>query len=196
MIRDQLKVQELMDVRLDQRDEELHQFWSQSQADGAQLAALSLQVQELISSVEARVEVVEKDLEEINGWFVSRIRILTSKITQVCQDIRDIKLRRLLITRSDNKPNDITNRILTNQNDCKNTSGSSRSRPDPPGTHEDRAEGGSDYVYRTPNLLEHDIPNNQEDHGRCPPQPVVLNRNLKNVRDVPRFDLRLFSRLV
>ena len=26
--------------------------------------------------------------------------------------------------------------------------------------------------------------------------PVVLNRNLKNVRDVPRFDLRLFSRLV
>ena len=25
---------------------------------------------------------------------------------------------------------------------------------------------------------------------------VVLNRNLKNVRDVPRFDLRLFSRLV
>ena len=25
---------------------------------------------------------------------------------------------------------------------------------------------------------------------------VVLNRNLKNVRDVPRFDLQLFSRLV
>ena len=29
---------------------------------------------------------------------LSRIRILTSKITQVCQDIRDIKLRQLLIT--------------------------------------------------------------------------------------------------
>ena len=68
-MRDQLKIQEHMDVCLDQRDEELCQLWSQSQADGAQLAALSLQVQELISSVEARAEVVGKDLEEINGWF-------------------------------------------------------------------------------------------------------------------------------
>ena len=68
-MRDQLKVQELMDVCLDQRDEELRQLCSQSQADGAQLAALSLQVQELISSVEARAEVVGKDLEEINGRF-------------------------------------------------------------------------------------------------------------------------------
>ena len=68
-MRNQLKVQELMDVCLDQRDEELCQLWSQSQADGAQLAALSLQVQELISSVEARAEVVGRDLEEINGQF-------------------------------------------------------------------------------------------------------------------------------
>ena len=68
-MRDQLKVQELMDVHLDQRDKELCQLCSQSQADGAQLAALSLQVQELISSVEARSEVVGKDLEEINGRF-------------------------------------------------------------------------------------------------------------------------------
>ena len=68
-MRDQLKVQELMDLRLDQRDEELHQLCSQSQADGAQLAALSLQVQELISSVESRAEVVGKDLEEINRRF-------------------------------------------------------------------------------------------------------------------------------
>ena len=68
-MRDQLKVQELMDVCLDQRDEELHQLCSQSQADGAQLAALSLQVQELISSMETRAEVVGKDLEEINGRF-------------------------------------------------------------------------------------------------------------------------------
>ena len=58
-----------MDVRLDQRDEELHQLCSQSQADGAQLATLSPQMQELISSVESRAEVVGKNLEEINGWF-------------------------------------------------------------------------------------------------------------------------------
>ena len=68
-MRDMLKVQELMDLRLDQRDEELCQLRSQSQADGAQLAALSMQVQELISLVESRAEVVGKDLEEINGWF-------------------------------------------------------------------------------------------------------------------------------
>ena len=102
---------------------------------------------------------------------MSRIQILTSKITQVCQDIRDIKLRRLLITRSDEEPIVITDRILTNQNDHKNTWGSDRSRPDPPGTHEDRAEDGIDYVYKTPNPLGHDIPNNLEDHGKCPPQP-------------------------
>ena len=103
---------------------------------------------------------------------LSRIRILTSKITQVCQDIRDIKLRRLLVTRSDEEPNGITNRILTNQNDRKNTSGSSRSRPDPPDTREGRAEDGNVYAYKTPNPLEHDTQNNQEDHGRYPPQPL------------------------
>ena len=58
-----------MDLRLEQRDEELQQLRSQSQVDGAQLAALSLQMQELISSVESRAEVVGKDLEEINGRF-------------------------------------------------------------------------------------------------------------------------------
>ena len=68
-MRDWLKVQELMDVRLDQRNKELHQLRSQSQGDGAQLAALSLQVQELISLVEARAKVVGRDLEEINGRF-------------------------------------------------------------------------------------------------------------------------------
>ena len=47
----------------------LCQLQSQSQADEAQLAALSLQVQELISLVEARAEVVGRDLEEINGRF-------------------------------------------------------------------------------------------------------------------------------
>src|ERR1700743_1340064 len=64
-----LEVQEGLDVRLEQRDEELRQLRSQSQADGAQLAALSLQLQELISSMESRAEVVGRDLEEINGRF-------------------------------------------------------------------------------------------------------------------------------
>src|ERR1700743_623289 len=68
-MRELLKIQEGMDLRLDQRDKELCQLCSQSQADGAQLGVLSLQTQELISSMESRGEVVGKDLEEINGWF-------------------------------------------------------------------------------------------------------------------------------
>ena len=68
-MRDQLDIQQGIDLRLEQRDEELRQLRSQSQADGAQLAALSLQLQELISSVESRAEVVGRDLEEINGRF-------------------------------------------------------------------------------------------------------------------------------
>ena len=68
-MRDQLVVQEEMDHRLNSRDKELHQLRSQSQEDGAQLAALLLQVQELISSVKERAEVVERDLEEVNGCF-------------------------------------------------------------------------------------------------------------------------------
>ena len=68
-MRDMLKIQEHMDLRLNQRDEELCQLRSQSQTDGAQLAALSLQMQELISLVESRAKVVGKDLEEINGQF-------------------------------------------------------------------------------------------------------------------------------
>ena len=66
-MRDMLQTQEHMDTRLEQRDEELCQLQSQSQVDGAQLAALSLQMQELISLLESRAEVVGKDLEEING---------------------------------------------------------------------------------------------------------------------------------
>ena len=68
-MRDMLKVQEHMDICLDQRDVELHQLWSQSQTDGAQLTALSTQVQELISLMESRAKVVGRDLEEINGHF-------------------------------------------------------------------------------------------------------------------------------
>ena len=64
-----LRTQEGMDLRLEQRDEELRQLHSQSQVDGAQLAVLSLQMQQLISSVESRAKVVGKDLEEINGQF-------------------------------------------------------------------------------------------------------------------------------
>ena len=63
------EIQEGVDLCLEQRDKELHQLQSQSQANGAQLAVLSLQLQELISSVELRAEVVGKDLEEINGRF-------------------------------------------------------------------------------------------------------------------------------
>ena len=68
-MRNLLQIQEDMDVCLEQRDEELRQLWSQSQVDGAQLAALSLQIQELISLVESRAEVMGKDLEEINEQF-------------------------------------------------------------------------------------------------------------------------------
>ena len=68
-MRDQLKVQELMDTHLDFRDKELHQLWAQSQEDGAKLAALSLQLQEVISSVDEQSRVVERDLEEINCHF-------------------------------------------------------------------------------------------------------------------------------
>ena len=68
-MRDQLKVQELMDTHLDQRDEELCQLHAQSQEDGAKLAALSLQLQEVISGVEEWSRVVERDLEEVNDRF-------------------------------------------------------------------------------------------------------------------------------
>ena len=64
-----MKVQEAMDVHLDQRDKELLQLCSQSQEDGAQLATLLLQVQGLISSVKERAKVVERDLEEVNSRF-------------------------------------------------------------------------------------------------------------------------------
>ena len=68
-MRELFKIQEEMDLCLDQRDEELCQLCSQSQSDGAQLAVLSLQMQQLISLVESRAEVVGKDLEEINEQF-------------------------------------------------------------------------------------------------------------------------------
>ena len=69
-MRELLKIQEGMDLRLDQRDEELCQLWSQSQTDGAQLAALSLQMQELISSVESRAEVVGRIWRRSTGGLI------------------------------------------------------------------------------------------------------------------------------
>ena len=68
-MRVQLEIQEGIGLCLEQRDEELCQLQSQSQANGAQLSALSLQLQELISSMESRAEVVGRDLKEINGQF-------------------------------------------------------------------------------------------------------------------------------
>ena len=93
-MRDQLKVPELMDTHLEQRDKELCQLQSQSQADGAQLAALSLQVQELISLVEARAKVVGKDLEEINGWFdhhrgeINRLKIREKDVKEETEKLK------------------------------------------------------------------------------------------------------------
>ena len=58
-----------MNCHLDSRDEELHQLCSQSQEDGGKLAALSLQLQEVISSMEEQSRMVERDLEEVNGCF-------------------------------------------------------------------------------------------------------------------------------
>ena len=90
-------------------------------------------------------------VELVVGWEVSQIQTLTSKITQVCQDIYDIKLRELLITCSDKKPDDITTNILTNQSDCKDTWGSSRNRPGTLDICEDHAEDDIDCAYNTPN---------------------------------------------
>ena len=68
-MRNKLVIQEEMDCCLNSGDKELCQLRSQSQEDRAQLAALLLQVQELISSVKERAEVVERDLEKVNGHF-------------------------------------------------------------------------------------------------------------------------------
>ena len=58
-----------MDTRLDSRDEEFCQLCPQLQEDRAKMAALLLQLQEMIASVEKQSEVVEKDQKEVNGHF-------------------------------------------------------------------------------------------------------------------------------
>ena len=103
---------------------------------------------------------------------MSRIQSLTSKITQVCQDIHDIKLRRLLITRPDKESSDITNNILTNQSDCKDIWGSYRSKPGTPDIHEGHAEGDNDYAYRTPNHHELGNQDNLQCHDTYQPQQL------------------------
>ena len=93
-MRVQLEIQEGIDLRLEQRDEELCQLRSELQADGAQLAALSLQLQELISSVESRAEVVGKDLEEINGRFdrhrgeINRLKIREKTAKEETEELK------------------------------------------------------------------------------------------------------------
>ena len=69
MMWDQFVIQEQMDCCLDSTSEELQQLCSQSQEDGAKMAALSLQLQEVMSSFEVRSEVVGRNLEELNGCF-------------------------------------------------------------------------------------------------------------------------------
>ena len=69
MVRDQLAVQERMDVCLNSMAEEIHQLCSQSQEDGAKMTALLLQLQELMSSADERSRVVGTDLEEVNSHF-------------------------------------------------------------------------------------------------------------------------------
>ena len=56
---------------------------------------------------------------------------------------------------SDKEPNHITNNILTNQSDHKDIWGSNRSRPGTPDIHEGCAVDGNNYIYNTPNHLEH-----------------------------------------
>lgn len=66
---DQLQVQETMDFHLDSMAEETCQIYSQSQEDKAKVAAMDLQLQELISSMEERGRTVGTDLEEVNSHF-------------------------------------------------------------------------------------------------------------------------------
>ena len=68
-MRDQLAVQEQMDCRLDSISKEFCQLCPQSQEDGAKMAVMSLQLQEVMSSVEMRSKVVGRDPEEVNGHF-------------------------------------------------------------------------------------------------------------------------------
>ena len=101
---------------------------------------------------------------------MSQIQILTSKITQVCQDICDIKLRQLSITQSDKKTSDITSEILTNQSDCKDTWDSNKNGSGTLSRHDDCAEDGNNYIYRTPNHPKHGNWENPQHYDTYQPQ--------------------------
>ena len=71
---------------------------------------------------------------------------------------------------SDDKPNDITTCILTNQSDHKDTLGSDRSRPETLDIHEGCAEDDNNYAYRIPNHHEHGNQDNLQHHDTYQPQ--------------------------
>ena len=72
--------------------------------------------------------------------------------------------------RSDKESSIITNNILTNQSDCKDIWGSSRSRPGTLDIHEGCAEGDIDYAYRTPNHHELGNQDSLQHHDTDQPQ--------------------------
>ena len=73
---------------------------------------------------------------------------------------------------SNKEPHDITNNILTNQSDHKNTWGSERSRPGTLDIHEGHAADGNNYAYSTPNCHEPGNQDNPQHHGTYPLQQL------------------------
>ena len=71
---------------------------------------------------------------------------------------------------SEHQSNDITNSVLTNQNDCKDTWDSDRSKPNPLDKHGGHTEGENDYIYSIPNCHELNNQDNPEDHETYPHQ--------------------------
>lgn len=65
MMRDQLKVQELMDHHLDFLAEESHELSFSKPGGWAWINQLSSQIQELIKASGTREQVIERDLEEL-----------------------------------------------------------------------------------------------------------------------------------
>lgn len=84
IMRDQLVIQKRMDACSDSMAEELCQLCSQSQEDGAKMAAMLLQLQEVISLAEEQSRMVGMYLEEVNGHFnchrgeINWVRIITT----------------------------------------------------------------------------------------------------------------------
>ena len=68
------------------------------------------------------------------------------------------------------EPDNITKCILTNQNDHKDTCGSSRSRPGTLDIHEGRAEDGNDYADKIPNCHKLGSQDTLQHHNTYQPQ--------------------------